>query len=72
MTHGLRADGIGIRFQVLSGQSPWPMFGMTQGPCWWLGHLSAKMDSSMKDSGGLVGHMDWCLPSLQPLPNSPG
>ena len=28
----------------------------------WLGtHCSAKMDSSKKNSGMLVGHMDWCL-----------
>ena len=24
-------------------------------------HCSAKRDSSEKDSGRLVGHMDWCL-----------
>ena len=40
----------------------WPIFSLTQGPSWWRSHLSAKMDSSEKDSGRLVGHiMDWHL-----------
>ena len=44
-----------IRF--ISGLCPanyvaWPIFGLTQGPSWWPMHLSAKMDSRMKDSGG--------------------
>ena len=39
----------------------WPVFGLTRGPSWWHVHLSAKMDSSEKDSGRLVGHMDWHL-----------
>ena len=34
---------------------------LTQGPSWWCVHYTAKMDSSEKDSGRLVGHMDWRL-----------
>ena len=34
---------------------------LTQGPFWWCTHLSAKMNSGAKDSGRLVGHMDWSL-----------
>lgn len=33
-------------------------------PSWWLRHCSARMDSSEKDSGRLVGHMDWYLLSF--------
>ena len=36
---------------------------MTQGHSWWHVHRSAKVDSSKKDSGRLVGHGDWSLPS---------
>ena len=28
---------------------------------WWCSHRSAKMDSNQKDSGRLVGRMDWSL-----------
>ena len=38
----------------------WPII-LTQGPFWWREHRSAKMDSSEKDSGRLVGHVDWRL-----------
>ena len=31
------------------------------GPSWWPAHRSTKVDSSEKDSGRLVGHMDWRL-----------
>ena len=31
---------------------------LTQGPSWWHVHYSVKIDSSEKDSGRLVGHMD--------------
>ena len=34
---------------------------LTQGPSWWYTHCSAKVDSSKKDYGKLVGHMDWRL-----------
>ena len=46
----------------LANHLAWPIFGLTQGPSLWREHLSAKMDSSMKDSGRLVRHiMGWCL-----------
>ena len=38
----------------------WPVI-LTQGPFWWCTHQSAKMDSSEKDSGRLVGQMGWSL-----------
>ena len=38
----------------------WPII-QTQGPSWWHVHCSAKMDNSEKDSGRLVGHVDWHL-----------
>ena len=38
----------------------WPVI-LTQGPFWWCTHHSAKMDSSEKDSGRLVGQMGWSL-----------
>ena len=34
---------------------------MTQGHSWWHVHRSAKVDSSKKDSGRLVGLIDWLL-----------
>ena len=40
----------------------WPII-LTQGPSWWYVHISAKMNSSKKDSGRLIGHLDWSLPS---------
>ena len=43
----------------LDSHLAWPT---TQGPSLWREQLSAKMDSSMKDSGRLVRHiMGWCL-----------
>ena len=51
----------------LANHLAWPIFGLTQDPSSWRAHLSAKVDSSEKDSGRLV------ISSLfRPLPNSPG
>ena len=30
----------------------WPIIGLTQDPSWWRTHLSTKMNSSVKVSGG--------------------
>ena len=49
----------------LANHLAWPLFGLTQGPSCWRMHLSAKMDSNVKDFGRLVGHMGCCL--LPPL-----
>ena len=58
----------------LASHLVWPIFGLTWGPSCWHTHLSAKMGSSVKDSGRLVGR--YCRlvspPSFRPLPNSPG
>ena len=54
-THSPGFYGNGFSFQVVSGQS------LTQGPSWWCTHRPVKMESSEKDSGRLVGHMDWRL-----------
>ena len=48
-----------MRMELVSGLSlasflAQPIFGLAQGPSWWLTHLSAKMDSSAKDPGRLV------------------
>ena len=32
---------------------------LTQRPLWWCTHCSPQVDSSQKDSGRLVGHLDW-------------
>ena len=45
----------------LANRLAWPIFGLTQCPSWWRGHLSATVDSSEEDSGRLVGHMEWHL-----------
>ena len=45
----------------LANHFAWPVSGLTQGPSWWRAHCSTEMDSSEKDSGRLVGHMDWRL-----------
>ena len=46
----------------LANHLAWPILSLTQGPFWWHVHLSAKMDSSSKDSGRLAGRMmGWCL-----------
>ena len=46
----------------LANHLAWPIFGPTHGPSWWRVPLSAKMDSSKKDSGWLVGYiMGWRL-----------
>lgn len=37
----------------LAGHLAWPMFGLTQGPCWWRVPVSAKMDSSTRVPGRL-------------------
>ena len=41
----------------LASHLAWPIFGLTQGPSWWYTHLSAKLDSSVRVSGRLVGCM---------------
>ena len=41
----------------LANHLAWPIFGLTRGPSWWRVLLSAKMDSSVKDSERLVGHI---------------
>ena len=58
----------------LANHLAWPVFGLTQGPSRWHAHLPAKMDSSMKESGRLVGQYYGLAspPSFWPLPNSPG
>ena len=38
----------------LASHLTWPIFGLTQGPCWWLVHLSAKMDFGVRVSGRLA------------------
>ena len=43
--------------EFLINHLTWPIFGLTQGPSWWCMRLSAKMDSSVKDSGRLVGRI---------------
>ena len=45
----------GVSFQFVSGQSFW------LSPSWWCVHHSIKMDSNKKDSGILIGRMDWSL-----------
>ena len=47
----------------LASHLAWSIFALTEGPSWWRVHRSAKVDSSKKDSGRLVGHGDWSLPS---------
>ena len=42
----------------------WPNTGLTQGPSWWHSYISAKMGSSVKDSGNLVG----CIMGWHPPP----
>ena len=61
MARSLRFYGDGVSFRVVSGQSCCLTRSLTQGPSWWHTHRSAKIDSSEKDSGRLVGHMDWRL-----------
>ena len=45
------------------------LYLMTQGPSWWFMHLSAKTDSSTKDSGRLARQIISSL--LLPLPTVP-
>ena len=69
VAHSLRVYGDGVRFWVVSGQSSClAQFGLTQGSSWWHWHLPAKMDSHVKDSGRLVGHIMcwWLLPPFGP------
>ena len=47
--HSLRFYGNGVSFYIVS--SPQPILGLAQSPFWWFMHLSAKRDSSVKDSG---------------------
>ena len=58
----------------LANRLAWPIFGLTFGPFWRCAHLSAKVDSSAKDSGRLVGQNYGLVspPSFWPLLNSPG
>ena len=50
----------------LASHLAWPVFGLTQGPCWWRVPLSAKMDSSTRVPGRLAELIrGWHL-----LPNS--
>ena len=58
LPHGLQSTGF-MGVGLVSGLSladhlAWPALGLAQGPSWWHVHLSAKMDSSTKDSGRLV------------------
>lgn len=55
VTHSRRCYGDEINFWAVFGQSSWPIFSLTQGPSKWRVHLLAKMDSSVQDSGRLVG-----------------
>ena len=56
MTHSLRTYSDEINFWVVFvSHLVWPIFSLTQGPSKWHVHLLAKMDSSVKDSGRLVG-----------------
>ena len=57
VAHSLRFYGNEISFWVVS---LWPII-LTWSHSWWSEHCSAKMDSSTKDSGRLVEHMDWGL-----------
>ena len=58
MAHSLRFYVDGISFWVVFGQ----VFVLTQGPSWYKMYLSAKMDSNVRLSGRLAGHiMDLCL-----------
>ena len=51
-----------VSWWSLASHLAWPISSLTQGPSWWHSHLSAKMDSSKKDSERLAGHiMGWCL-----------
>ena len=77
VAYSLRCYGNGVRFQVISGQSSClcPYFAQFR-PLLVACYLSAKMDSSVRVSGRLAGHiLGWCL--LPPfglshiLPNSP-
>ena len=70
----LRFYGNQIRFWVISGQlCCLACIWSDAVPSWWPMHLSVKMDSSMKDSGRLMGHiMGWRLPLFWPLLNSLG
>ena len=50
---GFMGMGLASRLSLASHLSQ-PVLGLVQGPSWWCLHLSAKMDSSAKDSGRLV------------------
>ena len=41
----------------LASNLAWPISGLTQGPSRWHLHLSATMDSSVRVSGRLAGHI---------------
>jgi len=54
LARSLRCHGNGVSFRVLSGQSSCLARTWSDSGSWWCVHLSAKMDSSTKDSGRLV------------------
>ena len=55
MAYSLRFYGSGLVSRFSLANCPaWPLLGLAQGPSWWHMHLSAKMDSSVKNSGRLV------------------
>ena len=63
VAYSLRCYGNGVRFQVISGQSSrlCPYFAQFR-PLLVACYLSAKMDSSVRVSGRLAGHiLGWCL-----------
>ena len=56
MPRSLGLYGDGVSFWVVSGRSSClARIWSDSGPSWWQAHLLAKMDSSAKDSGRLVG-----------------
>ena len=47
--------GMGLASRLsLANHLAWPVLDLAHHPPWWLELLSAKMDSSAKDSGNLV------------------
>ena len=54
MAHSLRVCDDGVSLRLVSGQSSCLVHSLIQGPSWWCTHVSARKDSSEKDSGRLV------------------
>ena len=50
----------------LANHRAWPISGLIQGPSRWCTHLSAKMDSNVRASGRLAGHIIFSLILLAP------